>query len=75
MKSYEIYRLYQCPRCKKMEWDVHSRPKDFAEKQYMGICKFSKLPVLQDFQYDLFPTPDGCDNWVKGKAKVIKEKK
>ena len=69
MKAFEVYKMYECPRCKKMEFDVKPRPKDWALMQQMGMCKASKLPVMQDFQYSLFKTPAMCENFNKGKPK------
>ena len=70
VKSHEIYRIYQCPRCTHMESDINKYYR--SSGRILGICKSSKLPIRKELGFNLKTTPEDCLNWSKGKAKEVK---
>lgn len=71
VRDHEIYRIYQCPRCKHMEFNAYEYERT-AGLTFRHIGKCKGKPVKIDPQYGLLKSPPNCKEWSKGKAKKVK---
>jgi hypothetical protein len=57
--KHEIYRIFQCPRCKFFEYILRKLPNG----EQAVICKASGLPIREIEKYGLENTAPECENW------------
>jgi hypothetical protein len=59
-KSFEIYDIFSCPRCKNHEFNLD---KKLMDQGYIGTCRASGLMTKSVPEYGLHKAPPRCRNF------------